>query len=267
MSKSHSVLGACIVVLVVLLAWVYNYSGSRPNIVSIESTGVPYENLQVEMQAPPATPKPREQISETFTLPVRDDVSDSEFGVAYGDVGRFEGFYSGYTIKSDGKVYFLGMLVADADAATFLVIKNGLMNDYGPPPLRYAKDSKRVYYKGIQLAGANPDTFTTLPAENSHMYGTDGKSVYFNAEPIEGADAATFKVLWMLPGEGCPPGRYAKDASSVYFLTRVVPGADPRTFKPLIAKDGDYGQDNRGFYKGTEFLGAEPGEIPECQYG
>jgi hypothetical protein len=70
-------------------------------------------------------------------------------------------------------------LVKGADVGTFRVVGLG-----------YAVDKARVYYEGVPLLLANPESFRTL----GHYYSTDGKRVYYANTLVLGAEADSFQV-------------------------------------------------------------------------
>ena len=187
------------------------------------------------------------------------------------------GYRTSFYVKNDSGIFYDGKSLA-ADPATFDVLKGDLAPMMGDLTYTYAKDTDRVFYNGIEVVGAQPNTF--IPLENGageHSFGTDGVSVFYGSKKIEGADPSTFTILWKTLYEGCRKGSYSKDKNSVYiheesyleegnvFSTHIVPGADPNTFESLVDM---YGKDIRGYYKNGMYIGPTIDErLLECNYG
>lgn len=173
----------------------------------------------------------------------------------------------GYIIKGN-KVYYAywgfndwkyhKFQLENADAKTFQII--------GVPHSFYARDAKRVYFKGNPLEKADPETFVVgnrqktpfdydahnlylgrkLISEDVHNYrglgnnySKDSKRVYYLYEPIEGADPETFAVIKEMLGS------YARDKNHIYLNKQPIRGADGATFQKL---GGSYWKDKSSIY-------------------
>jgi hypothetical protein len=84
------------------------------------------------------------------------------------------------------------------------VIKQGFGESKGRESNSYLRDSHRVYYKGIPLAGANPEQFVEMRPDADQWqtdYGFDASSgkYYWNEQAfpdaVDGADARSLKLL------------------------------------------------------------------------
>lgn len=101
-----------------------------------------------------------------------------------------------------------GALIADADPATFRVLKGG-----------YARDRQSIFYFTDRVADADPSSFATLAGS----YGRDARHAFWMGAPIPGADSASFRVL--NANLEC-----SADGGHAYYQDTVITGADPRTF-------------------------------------
>ncbi|MDR3168756.1 MAG: DKNYY domain-containing protein [Candidatus Peribacteria bacterium] len=102
----------------------------------------------------------------------------------------------------------------------------------------YAKDKNHVYFNGLPIQGANPDTYEVL---ERGIFAKDDSQIFFRSWyepyapniPLQGVDVETFEVLsW----------EYAKDKQNVYEVfdcgggsgreacIERVKNADPTTF-------------------------------------
>jgi len=113
--------------------------------------------------------------------------------------------------RCEGKIYHYDwsnhktMLLRDADAATFEVLKWG-----------FARDKNKVFW-GINVAKANPQTFRHITCR----FGEDGQHVFYYNRIVPEADPATFEFI----GDQF----WAKDRCRVFCHDSIVPGADPAT--------------------------------------
>ncbi len=143
----------------------------------------------------------------------------------------------------------------------------------------YNTDGKKVYFKEMEILGADLATFT--PIENGrymHSYAKDKNYVYYGGTRIEGADPASFEILWMLPPEGCSNSQYSRDKNNIYFKASLVVGADLKTFVPLTqgpvqgsadTTSGQYGKDKMHVFKENRMLpNVKPQDFTTvCNYG
>jgi hypothetical protein len=178
---------------------------------------------------------------------------------------------SGYFTK-DGKVYYEGEPI-QANGKTFEVLNEEFK-------LR-AKDDKHVYFRGIIIDGADPQSFRAV--DEGRTYYRDNKNVYFENKILQGANAETFQNLKTASGEGTNlyadkngvyffdkkiadnAGNKARALSSsywtngkdVYVLTKKIEGADPDTFKLLDQES--YSRDKSHVYLDDQVIpGANP---------
>ncbi len=143
----------------------------------------------------------------------------------------------------------------------------------------YYRNAAKVYclaedalgQRGMQLADANPKTFTAFPDGRDVSYAKDNSHVYYEGRLLPGADPIYFYIFkddstgeyskdtahpYYYSFEKEPFDLYAKDSSRVYFEGRAVEGADPATFEKL--REG-YARDNAHVYRsGVVFAGADP---------
>jgi len=145
-----------------------------------------------------------------------------------------------------GQEYFLNKHVRitklkDADAKSFLTIKEG-----------YAKDYRKVYVMGVVLEHADPVSFKVL----DYGFSSDKKQAYYDSKSIEGSDGITFEVL---------KSDYAKDKLNVYYSSLLadkngnhiqsIKGADPLSFKVL---GSNYASDIRAVYYQAKRINVNP---------
>jgi hypothetical protein len=138
-------------------------------------------------------------------------------------------------------------LLQGCDPTSFTV-----MSDDG----KYSRDARHVYYCGILLADADPDTFQIL----APPYSKDANHAYAGAVAFEVLDASTFEVI--RPGDSEFPlinssgelkqrefikprtsiWGWARDSQACYYANKRIPNADRDTFEVLnfcYAKDKD----------------------------
>ena len=122
------------------------------------------------------------------------------------DPGSFE-VVGTFLAKDKNRVYYRYRVLPQADPATFEELEgcymrdnihawyiDSLIPDAEGKTLQskwnYAWDSKRVWYNGRLLKGADPKTFEVL---ESGYYAKDAKTVWYHDEVVKGADAPSFK--------------------------------------------------------------------------
>lgn len=121
---------------------------------------------------------------------------------------------------------------------------------------KYSRDARHVYYCGILLKDADPDTFQIL----APPYSKDADHAYAGAVAMDVLDASTFEVL--RPGDSEFPlidssGQlkerefikprtsiwgWARDSQACYYADKRIPNADRDTFEILnfcYARDKD----------------------------
>lgn len=124
--------------------------------------------------------------------------------------------------------------IPEADVGSFVVL-----NDV------YAKDKRRIYYRGESVWGAAPDkptaaqlaSFVTL----SYGYAKDGQFAYYQGLPFP-ADPATFHVGTQ--------GNWSADKDDIYFENQAIHACDPASFESLDQKgySGYWYRDARCLY-------------------
>jgi DKNYY family len=151
------------------------------------------------------------------SAPMIDAPSFSYLGAYYNELGMP---YAVSYAKDSNYVYTCGGRLEDADPTTFVDLKDG-----------YARDAKRIWYLGKQVAEADIDMYTFVNL--GHKYAKDGYRVYFEGIPVPRADSATFTVVVEKSTSSTSiPLVYGKDANSVYKYTFNVAGADPDDCTP-----------------------------------
>jgi hypothetical protein len=179
-----------------------------------------------------------------------------------------------YTYARDARAVFFGAdtkayELPDCDPATFAILSTDG---------KYVRDASHVYYCGILLRGANPETFWILPSP----YSKDDDHVYAGAAVIDDVDPTTFEVIrsgyceapfiWgygptFEPRDDPRPKTdirgWARDKNACFFGDRRVHAADRDTFEAL----GDaHAKDKNHVYYGEErrvsvIVGADPGSF------
>jgi len=175
--------------------------------------------------------------------------------IAGADAATFEVLNKGYA-KDQRRVYWHARsfpnpmrrtapdgnigVVPEANSATFEIIQEsvGASSDES----LYGKDRAQVYFSGIVLTEAKPDSFQVLVGGHSK----DESHVYFQAGMLAGADVATFEVL---------NSEYGKDKNAVYRTGERIEGADAESFEIL---DHQFNRDkNRVYHKEKPMLGID----------
>lgn len=182
----------------------------------------------------------------------------------------------GFGYARDGNtIFFRDRQIKNADASSFMPEGYGSASDrfakysfdeqYSKKYIEdmehvtggYFKDRKNVYYESRIIEGADIETFSPVPEEETEIktagaesvidtisseeekrssggrndYAKDAKRVYFMGKPADGADPETFILL--RGGEALGHGGgllYGRDSSGVYFRGRKIEAADPATF-------------------------------------
>lgn len=184
----------------------------------------------------------------------------------------------GYDFRNGEIHYYFGSseekraIVRKAHKRTFEVISYPPLGG-GPcssSAFKYAKDHRRVYYRGREILGADPATWTLI----DRYYARD-KSGYFGlGQRIEGVgfevlpydyvrtsaavfhygrpvkvDVATFEVI-------NPSVSMTRDKNRVYYRDVAIPKADPSTITQI---KGYLFKDKRAVYsEGREIVGLSP---------
>jgi|GEM_PF-1848494 hypothetical protein len=133
-------------------------------------------------------------------------------------------------VATDGNI----AVVSEADSATFEIVQESAgMSDYES---LYGKDREQVYFDGIVLPEAKPNSFRVLVSLLGG-YGKDEGHVYFQAGMLAEADVATFAVL---------NPEYGKDKNAVYRRGERIEGADAATFEII---DHEFNRDKNRVYR------------------
>jgi hypothetical protein len=131
---------------------------------------------------------------------------------------------TGYKIE-DHKVYWTswnegtgsGKDLLDADYKTFKVLEHK----------KYAKDAKKVYYKGNKVQGADAESFKSI----WDFYGTDINHAYYAYNKIPNSNGPTFEVL---------NGNFSRDDQNYYFNDKAIGVCDYQSFA-IHDFEGAYG--------------------------
>ena len=126
---------------------------------------------------------------------------------------------NGYAINQD-YVYYLGGVLEHASPDTFEIIETSFDKTY-------AKDHQHVYFNGALIPTALAASFQLL----SKDYSYDAERVYYRGQEIVGADPNSFTIIEL------PHVAYSKDQYSVFWETKVIVDADPATFKVAWQED------------------------------
>jgi hypothetical protein len=110
--------------------------------------------------------------------------------------------------KDSRAVHVNGNAIADADPATFRVLRGA-----------YAQDRGHVFYFDGAIEGADAASFHPLDGP----YAGDAHRIYWMGKAIDGADPATFRVL-------NAAFECSADAQRAYYRQTVIADADPHTF-------------------------------------
>jgi len=117
----------------------------------------------------------------------------------------------------DDKVYFLNSEIDEADADSFEVYMSHPNFEWMQ---QFSRDKDNVYYRGLLVEGADPDTFIAL---DSSWYYEDKNYVYNHlGEKLEGVDSQNYRT-----------GAYGYavlGTDLVYMFGNLVEGMDPDTF-------------------------------------
>ncbi len=166
--------------------------------------------------------------------------------------------------RDDSHVFMASIEINDADAKSFqLVTPDGL----------YTKDANRVYFMGVPIVEAKPDTFEVL----IYPFSQDATHAFIGAAPIPNIDRASWRPLrkgstgdhWYRSTRETYPKKqesvyaagWSRDANSFYYGRERVSGVDVATFEVL---SDYYAMDKRRVYsrhffdKLTAIKGADP---------
>ncbi len=165
------------------------------------------------------------------------------------------GFY-----KTVNGIFFLDYPLAGADVRTFKVLT----------PTLYAMDGKKVFYRGNEIAGADPASFAPIlvgadgkelgyegfddatgESVREGVYAKDNYAVYRGGRKLPDLDPKTVVFYYANPGVDGPPLPLYKDKNAVYYQDRKLEGALPSNFKDV---NGYYAKDERHVYYFGEII-------------
>lgn len=154
-------------------------------------------------------------------------------------------FHSCEYAKDDKRAYYGGEVMEDVDVDTF--------NVWNGDKYCYSYDAYHMYYKGVRVPEATPDTFKQIQPGDPFAPDTDGKNIYYEGKRLD-LDIKSFQYL----GKGV-----SKDANSVYHGADKIEEADAATFElvpismpnvmSVCAKD-----------KNHSYFDGEVGDHPVC---
>ena len=152
------------------------------------------------------------------------------------DPGSFRVLNTVYS-RDAVNVYYYDRIIVHADAGSFRLMDQKTTGSY-------SKDKNNVYLDGVQINGADPQTFDPF----SYPYSKDKNRIYQYRDIIKDADLKNFQTM----GE-----YYSKDSRYVYYNGKMIPGANPETFSIISYL---YSKDDRSVYIGTQKIThADPG--------
>lgn len=143
------------------------------------------------------------------------------------DAGTFEVLNLRYARDRKQAYYITGKTIRTKSPDAFEIVSEIRLNyrdgtrDTLHNASMIARDREAVYFYGVRLKNARPESFRVL----GHGYATDGKTVWFleQNKVITGADAASFTV----PGPGEPYVRGRPGGHGVTDCYRPYVGAEP----------------------------------------
>lgn len=160
----------------------------------------------------------------------------------------------GYHLKNN-KMYFVSTEpggfgkyeheLLDVELGTFQVLTGD-----------YAKDSKKVYFNGDIVNGADPKTFERIkvdPRLVQDYYSKDATNIFQGTSRLDISDVNSFQLF---------PGQYYKDSTAVYHKEKKIIGAVSESFK-VVGRDYTwFGLDQANvYYLGNALPGADPGSF------
>lgn len=161
-----------------------------------------------------------------------------------------------------GTLSVLGFLDPPAQSAEVAESATSTIYFYRRTTL-YSKDTEHVYYRGVVVQRADPDTFkiigrprvTRVPDD---YYAADEKHVYYNGAYIRYADPEHFVFL---KDKEAILTDYAKDKERVYdaYLGSVIKKADAKSF---VVLNYWYGKDKNYVFAPTPKGREESGRVP-----
>ncbi|MFC1615927.1 DKNYY domain-containing protein, partial [Patescibacteria group bacterium] len=153
----------------------------------------------------------------------------------------------------DGKVYYCGQEIVEADYDTFIPLQGGFT---------YAKDINNVYKFGEIINGADPETIEII----NENFTKDQNHVFWDIKMISGVDLNSFEPINSAISQDssniyCEDGilttdvenyqfvtentGYATDSINVYFWCTQLENSDSSTFEVVI---NDFAKDKNNIY-------------------
>ena len=125
---------------------------------------------------------------------------------------------TGYKVKSESVSYTYwnaGMGIGsktfeipEADPKTFKILNFN----------NYAKDDKKVFYKGEIIDGADASSFEAI----GEFYARDNHRGYYAKDSIKHSNGKTFKII---------DSYYSTDSTDIFYITKSLGVTDPKNFK------------------------------------
>lgn len=191
------------------------------------------------------------------------------------DIDTFEQIDDEYYGKDKRTVYYGSTEIKGADPKTFIVLKQLLSRDKDhvyyitetldlnisevifDDELAYLKDTKKVFYRGTEIKGADPKTFKdNVPC----VHAIDKNHAYFGATILKDIDPNTIEYLF---------DNFCRDKNHLIFIpknpnykVKIIPQVDPSSFVE-IGQSGEqkfYKDASKVYYVDTNF-----GEFIELQ--
>lgn len=148
-------------------------------------------------------------------------------------VQEIDSFYA----KDQNFVFYYGKKIKEAHPLSFVPVPNA-KNDslYGIGTPIFWKDHSHVYYNGVTIAKADPNTFQHIQS----IYAKDRERIYYQTEALEGANPNTYRFL---------NENIAIDDSSVFVLTKrsKIP-VDLNSFKVVENENEAFCVDSENVY-------------------
>jgi hypothetical protein len=167
-----------------------------------------------------------------------------------------------YALDSNN-VYFHGVLIPDADPATFELLDSPYSRDanhvyvsdsiHSNDPAHFEivqgnvmRDSEHIYWSG-EIISDNPEHLVIIGTWGFYTYLEDSDKVYINGEVIKYASPIGFGVL---------KDEYSRGETNVYYFDEMISMADAGTFEII---ESPYSRTaNFAFWKQNVILGADP---------
>ena len=140
--------------------------------------------------------------------------------------------------------------VIGACYCTFHIVCNST-NPYACFHTPFAKDNNFVYYRGVQIRSANPQTWEVIVAVDRSLYSRDDRNVFFRGERVEGADRDSFEDTGV--ERHSVLGRHSvfgRDKNFIFYGSKLLEGSCSDDFR--ILEDIYVVSNNRVFFRDRE---------------